>query len=129
MAHPNPFDRVEAAARALPDVEVATAWGQPALKVRGRMFVCMASHRSAEPDTLVVKMPIESRDALIADDPSTYYLTSHYVGYPSVLVRLARVRGAALRDLVTAAHRFVSAERPTRRTTSTQRRPPAARHR
>jgi hypothetical protein len=26
----------------------------PSLKVRGRMFACMASHKSAEPDTLVV---------------------------------------------------------------------------
>ena len=28
-------------------------YGTPALKVGGRMFACIASHRSTEPDTLV----------------------------------------------------------------------------
>ena len=32
------FAAVEAIGRALPDVEVTTAWGQPALKVHGKMF-------------------------------------------------------------------------------------------
>src|SRR3954449_3440056 len=94
------FRRVEAVGRTLPGVEVTTAWGQPALKVRGKMFVCVASHKSAEPDTLVVRMDIPARDALIADDPDVYYLTEHYLGYPCVLVRLALVRADALKDLV-----------------------------
>ena len=50
------FAAVEAIGRALPDVEVTTAWGQPALKVHGKMFVCIASHKSAEPNSLVVMM-------------------------------------------------------------------------
>ena len=99
---------VESIARTLPDVEVTTAWGQPALKVRGKMFACLASHKSAEPDTLVVRMDIAARDALIADDPEMYYLKEHYVGYPCVLVRLSHVRADALKDLITGAHRFVS---------------------
>ena len=61
-------------------MEVTTAWGQPALKVRGSMFVCIAAHKSAEPDSLVVMMDFDDRDALIEDDPDTYYLTEHYVG-------------------------------------------------
>jgi hypothetical protein len=98
----------------LPDVEVTTTYGQPALKVRGKMFVCIASHKSAEPNTLVVMMDFADRDALIEDDPGTYYLKEHYVNYPCVLVRLSRVDADALRDLVTGAHRFVSAKMPKR---------------
>ena len=64
---------------ALPDVEEVTSWGQPALKVRGKMFACVASNKSAEPGTLVVRMPFEQRDELIANDPSTYYLKDHYL--------------------------------------------------
>ncbi len=108
MAPASSFRRVEAIARTLPDVEVTTSWGQPAVKVRGKMFACIASHKSAEPGTLVVRMDIAARDALIADDPATYYLKEHYVGYPCVLVRLSRVRADALKDLVTGAHRYVS---------------------
>jgi hypothetical protein len=104
------FTLVEKIGRTLPDVEVTTTWNTPALKVRGRMFVCIASHKSAEPDTLVVMMDFADRDALLADDPETYYLKEHYVGYPCVLVRLGRVHPDALRDLVTGAHRYVSAK-------------------
>jgi hypothetical protein len=110
MVHASSFRTVESIGRTLPDVEVTTTWGQPALKVRGKMFACMASHKSAEANTLVVMMDIADRDALIADDPGVYYLKEHYVSYPCVLVRLSRIHPDALRDLVTGAHRFVSAK-------------------
>ena len=111
MPRASGFKQVEAIGRRLPDVEVTTAWRSPALKVRGRMFVCMASHKSAEPDTLVVMMDFPDRDALVEEDPGTYYLKEHYVGYPCVLVRLSRVHPDALRGLVTGAHRYVSTKR------------------
>jgi hypothetical protein len=107
----DPFAPVAAIGRTLPDVEETTSWGTPALKVGGKMFVCIASHKSAEPDTLVVRMDIADRDAVIEDDPDTYYLKDHYVGYPCVLVRLRRVGADALRGLVVGAHRYVSAKR------------------
>jgi hypothetical protein len=108
------FAAVEAIGRTLPDVEVTTAWGQPALKVRGKMFVCIASHKSAEPNSLVVMMAIADRDALVAEDPATYYLKDHYLNHPCVLVRLTRVRLDALRDLVVGAHRFVGVRKLVR---------------
>ena len=114
MARSRGFTLVEKVGRTLPDVEVTTTYGKPALKVRGRMFVCIASHPSAEPDTLVVMMDFAARDALVEDAPETYYLKEHYVGYPCVLVRLGRVQPDALRDLVIGAHRYVSA-RPQRK--------------
>ena len=73
------FKTVESIGRTLPGVEVTTSWGQPALKAHGKMFVCMASHKSAEPNTLVVMMDFADRDALLEDDPDTYYLKDHYL--------------------------------------------------
>ena len=116
MARPNRFKPVESIGRTLPGVEVTTTWGTPALKVGGRMFVCIASNKAAEPDTLVVMMDFADRDALVAEDPDTYYLKDHYVGYPCVLVRLARVHPDALRDLVVGAHRYMSARQKRART-------------
>ena len=109
------FKLVESIGRTLPDVEVTTAYRTPTLKVRGKMFVCLASHKSAEPDTLVVMMDFPARDALIEEAPETYYLEDHYVNHPCVLVRLARVHPDALRDLVTGAHRFVSGKSAPRK--------------
>ena len=68
------FDKVAAIGRVLAGVEVTTTWGQPTLKVNGRMFVCMASHKSAEPNTLVVMMDLAEREALLEEAPETYYL-------------------------------------------------------
>jgi hypothetical protein len=124
------FGRVRQAAAALTDVEETTSWGAPALKVRGKMFVCQAINKEAEPNTLVVRMDIAQRDALIEEDPAVYYLKDHYVDYPCVLVRLSRVHPDALRDLVQTAYRFVSTKSPkprNRRLATAQRRPRASR--
>jgi hypothetical protein len=108
------FEAVRAIGATLPDVENATAYGGFCLKVRGKMFVCQAMNKAAEPNTLAVRMDFAQRDALIEEDPSTYYLKDHYVNYPCVLVRLSRVHLDALRDLVHGAYRFVSATAPKR---------------
>ena len=111
------FDTVREIGLALPDVEEGTTYGSPALKTRGKMFTCMAVHSSAEPGSLAIRIDFDQRDELIAADPDTYYITDHYVDYPSVLIRLSRVNRDALRDLLLMAHRFVSARpnRPARR--------------
>ena len=103
------FDDVRAIGVTLPGVEVSTSYGSPSLKVGGKMFVCIAVHKSAEPNTLAVLMDFVQRDALLEEEPGTYYLKDHYVGYPCILVRLSRVHPDALRDLVRGAHRFVAA--------------------
>ena len=114
---PITFDTVRELALKLPDVEAGTAWGGISLKVRGKMFACCATHKSAEPDTLVVRMDFDERDELIAADPETYYLKEHYVDYACVLVRLRRVHPDALRDLLRTGWRFMSRKdrRPIRR--------------
>ena len=99
------FDAVGELARALPDVEESTSYGVPSWKVRGKMIACQAINKSAEPNSLVVKIPFEARDELIAAEPDVYYLTDHYVNYPSVLVRLPRVHRDALRGLLVMAQR------------------------
>jgi hypothetical protein len=105
------FDVVERIGLALPDVEVGRMYGAPALKVHGRMFACLASHRSAEPNTLVVRLPFDRRDELIAEAADLFYLTDHYIDYPCVLVRLPRVRKHMLRDLLRMGWRFMSTQK------------------
>lgn len=110
------FAAVRAIGCRLPDVAESTMYGSPALKVRDRMIACMASHKSAEPNTLVVMVPFEQRSALIEEEPDTYYLKPHYESYPAVLVRLSRINNDALEDLLRGAWKFVrdkAARRPT----------------
>jgi hypothetical protein len=102
------FDTVRKIGLALPDVEESTAFGKPALKMRGQLMACVPPHRSAEPGSLVVRMDFDDRAELLAADSDAYYLPEHYVGYSAVLVRLARVNPHVLRDLLGMAHKFVS---------------------
>ena len=95
---------------ALPDVEQTTSWGAPTLKARGKMMACQAINKAAEPNTLVVCMPIPQRDELIAADPDTYYLKPHYENYPCVLVRLSRIQPDALRDLLHMGWEFARSQ-------------------
>jgi hypothetical protein len=91
-----------------PGVEESTMYGAPALKLRGQLLACIPSHRSAEPGSLVVRVDFADRAQLLADAPDLYYITDHYVGYTSVLVRLSRVTPDVLRDLLGMAYKFVA---------------------
>ena len=104
------FGVVREIAMTLSDVEESTIHGAPSLKVHGRLLTCPALHRSAESNTLAVRIGFETRAELMAADPKVYYVTDHYLDYPIVLVRLSRIRTDALRDLLGLAWLFVSAK-------------------
>ena len=116
------FDLVREIALTLPDVQQSTMYGAPALKVRGKLLTCPAIHRSAEPNTLVVRIDFDQRAELIVADPDVYYLTDHYVNYPSVLVRLSRINRDALRDLLHMSWKFATSKRQTSRRSVRKRR-------
>jgi hypothetical protein len=108
---PRSFDKVRAVGLALPRVEAATKYdGSPVLKLGGCFMAGLATHSSAEPNTLVVRYADEERDALIADAPETYYLTEYYRKYPLVLVRLSRIDREALRDVLLVSWRLTKAK-------------------
>src|SRR5580658_4479036 len=85
----------------LPCVEVGTSYGTPALKVKKQLFVRLRE----EGDVIVLKMPFDQREALMAEAPEKYFITDHYLNYEYVLVRLAKVSEPEMRDLLKAAHR------------------------
>jgi hypothetical protein len=109
MASKITFDTVRKMASGLPGVEESTSYGAPSLKIGGKIMACPAINKSAEPNSLGVFIDMDQRDALIAEAPDTYYITDHYVKGPVVLVRLSRVSHDALRDLLHASWKFVSA--------------------
>jgi hypothetical protein len=117
------FDTVRDVGLALPGVTESTAYGQPALKIRGKLLACVPSHRSAEPGSLAVRVSFDDRAHLLAEQPDVYYLTDHYLGYNAVLVRLSRVSRDVLRDLLGMAHKFVTASAATRPPAQKRRKP------
>ncbi|MEG3165350.1 MmcQ/YjbR family DNA-binding protein [Sphingomonas sp. PB2P19] len=79
----NDWDSVAAFALSLPDTEASTSYGQPAIKVRGKMFVS-AGH---EDGSFHVRSPHAEKAVLIETDPATFWQTPHYASWPGLLVR------------------------------------------
>jgi hypothetical protein len=104
---PVAFGAVREIALALENVEEGMSYGTPAFKVNGALFARL--HQDGE--SLVLRMDFEQREALMAHDPQTYYITDHYLNYEWILVRLSRVQPEALRDLLRGAWRSAAASK------------------
>jgi hypothetical protein len=113
------FEIVRTVGLALPGVEAVKRYdGSPVLKLGGSFMAGLATHPSAELNTLVVRISDEERECLIEDAPETYYLTDYYRRYPLVLVRLSQIDRDALHDLLSVSWRLTLPKaRKTRRPT------------
>ncbi|HEY2825416.1 MAG TPA: MmcQ/YjbR family DNA-binding protein [Gemmatimonadales bacterium] len=98
------FAKVLRAAAKLPGIEVGTAWGTPALRVKGKFLVCV--RRDGE--TLALRTDFDSRDAMLTLEPDIFYITDHFRDYPGVIVRLSAVRQGKLREILTDAWHLVA---------------------
>jgi hypothetical protein len=84
-----------------PGVEEGLSYGTPGCRVRGKLLARLWE----DGETLVVKCGDAERNFRMKADPETFFITDHYRGYPTVLVRLARVTTADLRDVLEQAWR------------------------
>lgn len=110
----NDFDLVRKLAKGLVDVEESTGRGVPSLKAGGKLMAWIPVSRSAESRSLAVRIDFDRRAEFIAAAPDVYYLTDHYLNYPTVLVRLSRIQPDALKDLLRMSWSFVT-EKPPRK--------------
>ncbi len=90
---------------AIPGVVSATAYGAPALKLNGKIVACIPTNKSAEPESLVVRVDPEHRAELLREMPEVYYVTDHYAPHPTVLVRLSKITRKDLKELLRDACR------------------------
>lgn len=103
------FEHVRSVLSSLEAVEEKTMHGAPALYLRGKLMVCPAIHKSAEPNSIVVTVSTAKRSSLLKSDPGVYYITDHYAKYSKVLVRLDRINDKALRELLITSLQSASA--------------------
>ena len=93
------WDTVRKLAGAFPGVEEQVSYGEPALKVKGKLFVWMSPNREAH-GALAVRVDPEEKDLFLEANPDVYFTVPHYDGYPIVLVRLERVGRDELRERI-----------------------------
>jgi hypothetical protein len=124
---PLSFEDVRALALAMPEVSETTSWGMPTFKAGKTTFAVEPHPRpGVVPGSVGVPMSFEERTRLLAARPDVYYLTDHWAKYPGVLVRLASVSRAELREILAAAWHYAmqhgSAKKARRKTKAIARR-------
>lgn len=108
------WDDVRRIALALPETEERSAYGNPAWRVRGMLFVWERPLRRREAEELGERAPegpilgarvehLPAKEALLADDPDVYFTTPHFDGHASVLIRLERIELAELEEAIAEA--------------------------
>jgi hypothetical protein len=108
------WDDVRSIALALPETSEQTSRGMRMWRVRDKLFVWERPLRPSdlralgelapEGPILGARVPhLGAKDALLADDPASFFTTPHFDGYPAVLVRLAAIDERGLRELIIEA--------------------------
>jgi len=105
---------VQRIALGLPETRELLSRGRRQWRVRDKLFVWERPLRPKEIERLGPSAPrgsilaarvehLVAKEALLADDPRVFFTTTHFDGYPAILVRLGRIGVADLRELVTEA--------------------------
>lgn len=108
------WDDVRRIALALPETTEVTSRGNLTWTVKDKGFVWERPLRrgdlealgDAAPDGPILAARVADvgvKDALIADNPASFFTTPHFNGYPAILVRLDGIEVADLDELITEA--------------------------
>ena len=108
------WDDVRAIALDLPASEEVVSRDLRQWKVKKKLFVWERPLRKSDlealgdgaPDGPILGARVEhlgAKEAILADDPSVYFTTPHFDGYPAVLVRLDVIGEDELRELIVEA--------------------------
>jgi hypothetical protein len=102
------WDDAIAFALTLPDTELSSSYGKPAVKVasNGRAFL----YRSHEPDTSFgVGIDLDTVEMLKETEPETYWQSPHYEGWPAVLIRYDATDEERVRDVIRRSRDWAAA--------------------
>jgi hypothetical protein len=108
------WDDVQRIALSLPEADERVSRDLRQWRVKDKLFVWERPLRRGEiealgrdaPDGPILGARVEhlgAKEALLADDPTVFFTTSHFDAYPAILVRLDRITLGDLEEVVTEA--------------------------
>jgi len=108
------WEDVARIALALPETSERVSREKRQWRVEDKLFVWERPLRAKEieelgeaaPDGPILGARVEhlgAKEALLADDPSAYFTTSHFKGYAAILVRLDRITVEDLDEVIVEA--------------------------
>ena len=107
------WEKAVAFALTLPDTELSTSYGKPAVKVasNGRAFL----YPGHEPKTSFgVGIDLDTIEILKETDPETFWQSPHYEGWPAVLIRFDSADPERVRSVIERSHAWMAAKPPPR---------------
>jgi len=109
------WDEAVAFALTLPDTELSTSYGKPAVKVNGRAFL-YTGHEDRS--SFGVAIDLDTVELLKETDPDTFWQSPHYEGWPAVLIRYDSPDPERVREIIERSHAWSAAKprpRPRKR--------------
>jgi hypothetical protein len=108
------WDQVREIALSLPATDERISRDLRQWRVKDKLFVWERPLRRSDLEALGDSAPdgpilgvrtehLVAKDAILADDPSVYFTTPHFDGYPAVLARLDVIGDDELRELIVEA--------------------------
>ena len=103
------WDEAVQYALSLPDTELSTSYGKPAVKVasNGRAFL-FPSHEAGT--SFGVAIDLDTIEILKETDPDTFWQTPHYEGWPGVLIRYGSDDPDRVRDVIERSRDWTAAK-------------------
>ena len=107
------WEKAVAFALTLPDTELSTSYGKPAVKVasNGRAFLYIG--REVE-SSFGVAIDLDTVEILKETDSETFWQTPHYEGWPAVLVRFGSTDPERVRALIERSRDWTAGKKPPR---------------
>ncbi|MEG3146965.1 hypothetical protein U1839_20130 [Sphingomonas sp. RT2P30] len=107
------WDAAVAFARSLPDTELSTSYGSPAVKIvsNGRAFLFTGREGQS---SFGLAIDLDTVEMLKETDPDTFWQTPHYEGWPGVLVRYDSPDPNRVRAIIARSRDWVAAKKPVK---------------
>lgn len=105
----NDWDSAVAFALSLPDTELGTSYGKPAVKVssNGRAFL-YTGHEAG--NSFGIAIDLDTVEMLKETDPNTFWQTPHYEGWPAVLIRYDSFDPDRVQAMIKRSHDWTAAK-------------------
>jgi hypothetical protein len=101
------WDEAVAFALSLPDTELSTSYGKPAVKVNGRAFL-YTGHE--DKTSFGVAIDLDTVEMLKETDPAIFWQSPHYEGWPAILIRYDSPDPERVRSVVIRSHAWTAAK-------------------
>jgi hypothetical protein len=102
------WDEAVAFALTLPDTELSTSYGKPAVKIasNGRAFL-YTGH--GEATSFGIAIDLDTIEMLKETDPGTFWQSPHYEGWPAVLIRFGSTDQERVRAMIERSRDWTAA--------------------